>query len=192
MNTSDSGIIPPLINSAIYGICGNCSEFGEPRIFFDNGIDGSSLRKIGLVKVKQDIDDNHQINFPIIGRKDSNIFVPVIDSPGSVFITKKPSLTMTVEYMFFDTIIGTLPLLGFAVVTASLAGLIMWCLVSYGENYVWDFKFKMVGLTAILSHISVDLMCVFIHCRKVRKTRNIFQNVLVVVLRKGFGWRLFQ
>ena len=130
VNTSDSGIFPPLISRAIYGICGNCSEFGEPRIFFDSGIDGSSLKKTGMVQVKQAIDDNRQINFPIIGRKDSNTFVPVIDSPGSVFITKKPSLTMTVEYMFVDTIIGTLPLLGFAVVTASLAGLIMWCLVS--------------------------------------------------------------
>ena len=82
------------------------------------------------MQVRHGIDENHQINFPIVGRKDSKTFVPVIDSPGSVFITKKPSLTMTVEYMFLNTIIGTLPLLGFAVITASLAGLIMWCLVS--------------------------------------------------------------
>ena len=134
VNTSNSGIFPPLIRSAIYGVCGNCSEYGQPKIFFDADIDGSSLQKTSLVQVKHDINTKHQINFPLIGRKDSSNFVPVIDSPGSVFVTKKPSLTMMVEYMFFDTIIGTLPLLGFAVITASLAGIFMWCMVSYDDN----------------------------------------------------------
>ena len=132
VNTSDTGIFPPLIRNAIYGVCGNCSEFGQPKIYFD--IEGSSLRKTGLIYVENGINVNHQINFPLIGRKDSKTFVPVIDSPGSVFVTKKPSLTMIVEYMFFDTIIGTLPLLGFAVITALLAGFIMWCLVSYRHS----------------------------------------------------------
>ena len=120
MNTSDTGIFPPLIRSTIYGVCGNCSEFGQPKIYFQTDIEGSSLRKTGLIHVKNGINVNHQINFPLIGRKDSKTFLPVIDSSGSVFVTKKPSLTMIVEYMFFDTIIGTLALLGFAVITASL------------------------------------------------------------------------
>ena len=130
VNTSESGIFPPLIRSAIYGVCGNCSEYGEPRIHSDFNIVGASAKKSDLVTVRQSITDQNQINFPLIGRKDARDFVPIIDSPGSVFVTKKPSLTMAVEYMFFDTVIGTLPLLGFAVVTASLAGVIMWLLVS--------------------------------------------------------------
>ena len=130
VNTSDTGIFPPLIRNAISGVCGNCSEYGEAKIHFDTYIDGSSLKTSSLVKVKRGIDEERQINFPLIGRKDANSFVPIIDTPGSVFITKKPSLTMAVEYMFFDTVIGTLPLLGFAIITASLAGVVMWCLVS--------------------------------------------------------------
>ena len=130
VNTSDSGIFPPLIRSAIYGVCGNCSVFGQPKIYFETDIVGAAAEKPDLVQVKQSITDQSQINFPSIGRKDSKTFVPVIDSPGSVFVTKKPSLTMTVEYMFIGTIIGTLPLLGFAVITAMLSGIIMWCLVS--------------------------------------------------------------
>lgn len=126
VNTSDSGIFPPLIRSAIYGVCGNCTVYGQPKIYFDE----SSSKKTGLVQVKQSITEQSQINFPLIGRKDSNTFVPVVDTPGSVFVTKKPSLTMSVEYSFLGTIFGTLPLLGFSVITASLAGIVMWCLVS--------------------------------------------------------------
>ncbi len=131
VNTSDSGIFPPLIRSTIYGVCGNCLEYGQPKIFFDADIVGASAVKPDMVHVKHSITDQNQVNFPLTGRKDSNNFVSVIDSPGSVFVTKKPSLTTVVEYMFLDTIIGTLPLLGFAVITASLAGIIMWCLVSF-------------------------------------------------------------
>lgn len=130
VNTSDSGIFPPLIRSAINDICGNCSEFGQPKLYFETDLTGSSARKSGIVYVKRSITDQNQVNFPLIGRKDSITFVPIIDSPGSVFVTLKPSLTMTVEYMFIETVIGTFPLLGFAVITASLAGMIMWCLVS--------------------------------------------------------------
>ena len=129
-NTSDSGIFPPLVRDTILGVCGNCSEFGQPKIYFETDITGASAQKDGLVQVKHSISEHSQFNFPLIGRKDSNRFVPVIDTPGSVFITKKPSLTMVVEYMFLDTIFGTLPLLGFAVITAVLAGIVMWCLVS--------------------------------------------------------------
>ena len=129
VNTSKSGIFPPLINSAIYGVCDNCSEYGEPTIHWNADIVGASAKKSDMVTVRQRITDQSQINFPLIGRKDAKSFVPVIDSPGSVFVTKKPSLTMVVEFMFFDTIISTLPLLGLAVVTATLAGVIMWFLV---------------------------------------------------------------
>ena len=129
VNTSKSGIFPPLINNAIYGVCGNCSEYGKPTIHWDADIVGASAKKSDMVTVRQRITDQSQINFPLIGRKDAKSFVAVIDSPGSVFVTKKPSLTMVVEFMFFDTIISTLPLLGLAVVTATLAGVIMWFLV---------------------------------------------------------------
>ena len=134
VNASESGIFPPLINSAIYGVCGNCSEYGEPTIHWNADIVGASAKKSDMVTVRQSITDQSQINFPLIGRKDSKSFVPIVNSPGSVFVTKKPSLTMAVEYMFFETVISTLPLLGFAVVTASLAGAIMWCLVSFQDN----------------------------------------------------------
>ncbi|XP_028392974.1 uncharacterized protein LOC114517441 isoform X2 [Dendronephthya gigantea] len=153
VNTSDTGIFPPLIRSAIYDVCGNCSEFGQPKLYFETDLTGSSARKSGLVNVKQNIRNENQINFPLIGRKDSKTFLPMVDSPGSVFVTLKPSLTMTVEYMFIETVIGTFPLLGFAVITASLAGIIMWCLESKkntkdfpesysrgtGEGFWWAF-----------------------------------------------------
>ena len=128
-NTSDSGIFPPLVRASIYDVCGNCSEYGRPRIHFQLDYQGNLAKKHSLVEVKQSMNDRSQINFPVIGRKDSKSFLPIIDSPGSVFVTKKPSLTMVVEYGFLETIIGTLPLLGFSIITASLAGVIMWCLV---------------------------------------------------------------
>ena len=132
-NTSHSGIFPPLVRNMIVGVCGNCSAY-ETTMHFDRDYRGYGARKSNLVDVKQTISDENQVSFPVLGRKDgisskSASFLSVIHSPGSVFVTKKPQLQMAISYGFFNTIVNTLPLLGFSVLTALISGIVMWCLV---------------------------------------------------------------
>ena len=137
MVTSSSGIFPPLVKRMIAGVCGPCKAHGD-RVIVDFKMDGNNemARKntSNMVQLEKATDAT-QVSFPVVGPKTgltgrSGAFIPIIDSPMSAFITRKPSIHTKAQLAIEQSLVRTLPLLALTVVLLFLGAILIWAVVS--------------------------------------------------------------
>ncbi len=112
--------------------CGICTKgHGRTALSYEENGKGSAPYKRTMNAVLEDVDHRTQVSFPVIGAMDDDkfqkeyVFVPVVESPGIVFISRKS------ETSALSTIVQYLPLCMFCLIMAYAAGVIIWALVSY-------------------------------------------------------------
>ena len=114
--------------------CGHCLNPNKTVLDFGkNGKDESSAKNSSR-KLLEEMDESTDFTFPVYGHKDQDTYkggfgyTPVIESAGVAFIIH-PEVSATQTTMF-QTMLNCLPVLILPIVTAYIAGVIIWCLVS--------------------------------------------------------------
>ena len=137
MVTSHSGIFPPLVKRMIDGLCGACKAYSD-KVVVDFKMDGNgetarknTSRLVQLAKTT----DATQVSFPVVGPKTgssgrSGSFIPIILSPSSAFITRKPILHRQAQFVIGQSLVETLPLVAFTIVVLFLGAILIWAVVS--------------------------------------------------------------
>ena len=139
VNFTDDGqpaqIIPVVLQSMVQECCGHCDEHNETILDFKtNGRNQPSSHNSSRQLV-EGVDVNTDFTFPIFGHKDQDSYkggfgyTPVIESAGVAFIVH-PEVSTT-QVTLFRSIIRCLPVLILPIVTAYIAGVIVWFLVSW-------------------------------------------------------------
>ena len=114
--------------------CGHCVEHNQTILDF--GINGRKKpsTKTSSRDLLESMDELTDFTFPVYGHKDQDSYkggygyTPVIESAGVAFIVY-PEVSTTQATMF-QTMLNCLPVLILPIVTAYIAGVIIWCLVS--------------------------------------------------------------
>lgn len=94
----------------------------------------NTSKQVQLAKISNEA----QISFPVVGPKSGSIgntgcFMPIIDSPSSVFITRNPVMYTMAQFTIGKALVDTLPLLAFTLVLLLLGAILIWAVV--GSNY---------------------------------------------------------
>ena len=90
--SNSTGIMPPIITSAVRMCCGNCSEYGTTIVNFTSTALKTAAQKQGLVEFRQSFDEVTEFNFPVYGLMeqtqylDNYGFVPLVQSGGVALI----------------------------------------------------------------------------------------------------------
>lgn len=114
--------------------CGHCDEHGETILDFKtNGRKQPSSHNSSR-QLLEGVDLNTDFTFPVFGHKEQDSYkggfgyTPVIESAGVAFIVY-PEVSTT-QVTLFRSMIRCLPVLVLPIVTAYIAGVIIWFLVS--------------------------------------------------------------
>lgn len=134
--TSYSGIFPPLVKRMIHGVCGVCKEHSGTVVVdfkMDGGLGMARKNTSKLVQLVKTTEET-QVSFPVVGPKTgltgrTGCFIPVIDNPSSVFITRKPVVHTIAQLVIGQTLVDTLPLLAFTFVMLLLGAVVIWAVV---------------------------------------------------------------
>lgn len=130
------GIIPELIQQMTEYCCVPCSAFSVTQIDFNQDGYGKSSMKISHPELLDSFDEATTFAFPIYGYMEQTHyratygFIPGVRSPGMVVIVRKKS-PGSIAAAVISSIFETWPLLVIIVLSASIAGCVMWMLVSY-------------------------------------------------------------
>lgn len=113
--------------------CGPCKAYND-TVFVNFTTDGkggmarkNSSKLVQLVKTEDATQFSYPVPGPITG---SGSFVPVVDGPESVFITRKPVTHVVAQTAIGTAVINTLPLFAFMFLVMLLGGILMWAVVS--------------------------------------------------------------
>lgn len=135
--TSQSGIFPPLVKRMIRGVCGLCKAYNDTVLVnFTTDGKGRMARKnssklVQLVKTEDVTQFSYPVAGPITGSTGrSGSFIPVIFSPESVFISRKPVISTVAQTAIGETVIDALPFFAFMFVVMFLGGILIWAVVS--------------------------------------------------------------
>lgn len=93
----------------------------------------SPAQKSTLDKVIREIDEFTDLSFPIVGQKTfknylENEYVPLVDHPGVVFITKDKSVNEAVVSMLM-VMSNVIPLIALNMLFMVVVGMLMWFIV---------------------------------------------------------------
>lgn len=114
--------------------CGDCYEFSETIVDFTNNGKEKPSAKNTSRDLLENLDTVTDFVFPVHGNKYQDSykggygFVPIMESAGVAFIVY-PEVSTTQSTMF-ESIMRCLPVLLLPIVTAYIAGVIIWILVS--------------------------------------------------------------
>ena len=114
--------------------CGGCLDPNQTVLDFGTNGRNESSKKNSSRKLLEEMDELTDFTFPVYGHKDQDSYkggfgyTPVIESAGVAFIVH-PEVSATQTTMF-QTMLNCLPVLILPIVTAYIAGVIIWCLVS--------------------------------------------------------------
>ena len=129
-------MLPLLFSDLATTCCKTCKQYERTIVDFNsNGKKTKALRQ-NKNEVAQLIDDDTDFSFPIHGWKGQEIFknyyryIPLVESPGIAFIVIFEDLGDPVWHVYHE-IIGTWPYILFTILTALVAGIIIWFLVRY-------------------------------------------------------------
>ncbi|KAJ7378572.1 hypothetical protein OS493_022560 [Desmophyllum pertusum] len=127
-------IIPVVLQAMVKECCGQCAEHNQTILDFKtNGRNKSSFRNTSR-ELLANLDEYTDFTFPVYGHKDQDTYkggygyIPVIESAGVAFIVY-PEFSTT-QMTMFRSLIRCLPVLLLPIVTAYIAGVIIWFLVS--------------------------------------------------------------
>lgn len=150
------GILGSIVEDMLLTSCGICTKgHGQTALSYEDNGKGNAAHKRTMNAVREDVDHRTQVSFPVIGAMDDDkfqkeyVFVPVVESPGIVFITvsqngsKASALSAIVQY---------LPLYMFCLIMAYAAGVIIWALVSY---LLFGFTFFIKPISNCVQHFFV-------------------------------------
>ncbi|XP_028392906.1 uncharacterized protein LOC114517405 isoform X2 [Dendronephthya gigantea] len=140
--SSNSGIFPTLVKRMISGACGYCETYnnGTTIVHFQKDGNRKRAQKRTSKQVQlEKISNETQISFPVVGPKtgstgNAGCFMPIIKSPSSVFITRKPVMSTVSQLVIGKALVGTLPLLAFTFVMLLLGAILIWA-VEHPNNY---------------------------------------------------------
>ena len=129
-------IIPKVLQSMVQDCCGQCYNNNNNNTVLDftkNGNNEPSGTNTSR-SLLESMDVSTDFTFPVYGNKFQDSYrggygyIPVIESAGVAFIVY-PEVSTTQTTMF-NSLIRCLPVLLLPIVTACVAGIIMWMLVS--------------------------------------------------------------
>ena len=119
----------------IQDICGNCSLYKDSVLYYDRTKSGKNPKKEFEAEMKQTVDTDVHLYFPVSGLKEVTVFqsihqfIQIVESPGSAFIvvdqSKKPKTTQMINQL-----LATWPLTVMIVLLMVLTGVVIWVAVS--------------------------------------------------------------
>lgn len=129
------GVMPKIVKRSVDYCCEECPSFGRVKIHFDRDGLKNRARKLKDTELKEVIDDETDITFPIFGYTDQThyakyfAYIPVVPSAGVAFIVdRKQSLAQPNNVA--QAVFSCWPLLMLNVIIAFSVGFIIWMLVS--------------------------------------------------------------
>lgn len=127
-------IIPLVLQSMVKECCGDCRDPNQTVLDFGTNGRNEPSNKNSSRKLLEGMDELTDFTFPVYGHIDQDSYkggfgyTPVIESAGVAFIVH-PEVSKT-QNTLFQSILNCLPVLILPIVTAYIAGVIIWCLVS--------------------------------------------------------------
>ncbi|XP_057309719.1 uncharacterized protein LOC130647766 isoform X2 [Hydractinia symbiolongicarpus] len=145
------GIFAELLDEMIDFACGECPcKLNVTMTSIDKDRDGrgSPAQKSTLDKVIREIDQFTDLSFPIVGQKTlknylENEYVPLVDHPGVVFITKDKSVNEAVVSMLM-VMSNVIPLIALNMLFMVVVGMLMWFIEGYHQNGHTDFSERII------------------------------------------------
>lgn len=138
VNISDDGepgqIIPMVLQSMVDDCCGLCDAFSKTLLHFNMNGNNKPSAKNTSRDLLESLEESTDFTFPVYGHKNQDSYkggygyIPVIESAGVAFIVY-PEVSTTQTSMF-NSMLRCLPVLVLPIVTAYIAGVIIWFLVS--------------------------------------------------------------
>jgi len=138
VNISDDGepgqIIPKVLQSMVDECCGLCDAFSKTLLDFNMNGNNKPSAKNTSRDLLESLEESTDFTFPVYGHKNQDSYkggygyIPVIESAGVAFIVY-PEVSTTQTSMF-NSMLRCLPVLVLPILTAYIAGVIIWFLVS--------------------------------------------------------------
>ncbi|XP_022793852.1 uncharacterized protein LOC111332704 [Stylophora pistillata] len=125
-------IIPLVLRSMVRECCGKCQSYGQVELDFKHDGRSNSSERNSNQDLLDNLDESTDFTFPVSGYKEQDSykggygFAPVIESAGVAFIVY-PEKTQNQNTMY-QSLLLCLPVLGLPIITAYIAGVIIWCL----------------------------------------------------------------
>ena len=139
VNVSEDGepgqIIPAVLKSMVDACCGECREYYKTELDFKRNSKGERSLHTSSRHLLENMDDETDFTFPVYGYNQQDSYkggygyIPVIETAGVAFIVYLREDSTTQNTMF-DSMIRCLPVLLLPILTAYVAGIIIWALVS--------------------------------------------------------------
>ena len=130
-----TGIFPPILHLVVRSCCGACAAHGYTEIDFLNANKNQSAIKRTQREVREAIDDDTELSFPVYGRMEQTDysneygFAPLVQSAGAAFIVPEDEPGAAAR-MVVKTVFDLWPLIITVFISAFFAGIIMWLFVS--------------------------------------------------------------
>ncbi|XP_022783116.1 uncharacterized protein LOC111323926 isoform X3 [Stylophora pistillata] len=116
-----------VISDLLLDTCGKCEDYTTKLIYSNKSDDGNGL------------------DFPVsktsFGQSEYSRFVPVITVPGVLVITRKSDLGLVLTQLASGSVLSSWPIAVVTVVTATLAGIVIWCLDSKENSEQFPHQF---------------------------------------------------
>ena len=113
--------------------CGHCLDRNQTVLDFKTNGKNEPSTKNSSRRLLEELDESTDFTFPVYGHKDQDSYkggfgyTPVIESAGVAFIVPEVFTTQTT---MFRALLNCLRVFIVPLVTAYIAGIIIWCLVS--------------------------------------------------------------
>lgn len=132
-----SGIFPPILHLVVGSCCGECTQHGYTEIDFRASGPNTSASAIKSTekRVREAIGDMTELSFPVYGRMGQTDysneygFAPLVQSAGVAFIVAADEPGAAAK-MVVKAVFDLWPLIVIVFISAFLAGIIMWLMVS--------------------------------------------------------------
>lgn len=116
-NSSHFGGLAVIISNLVTDSCGSCTDYGETTVKSSDRSKDSALE--------------YPVSRASYGKTDGySTFIPVIEIPGVVILTRKTETPGALSQVATNSILEAWPLFVLTIMTALLAGIIIWVLVS--------------------------------------------------------------
>ena len=173
---SPQGIIGTFVEEMLSESCGVCKSHGHTSLNFKTNGKGDTAYKTTMNEVILDVNSKTAISFPVTGAMDNDkfqryyVFVPMVESPGIAFITVRQKDGS--KNRVISTLLKYLPLYLFCLMTAYVAGTIIWALVS-GTGLVLSLFMWLSSSTSqvkvkpfIVSYLQMEIACPLFFLKK--------------------------
>ena len=147
------GFFPYFLNVVTLACCQTCLEHGNSEVNYVQDGEGNVALKLSDIAVKRSITQNTDFSFPVHGFKGQTAYIriygfaSIVETVGTVFFALKPDYSSISSKALFESIMIIFPFLAITVILASMAGIIMWALVSHKNNITLSKLSLLLGET---------------------------------------------